>query len=576
MLRSVPVPFQAILWPLLGAALLVAVGRLLPAWLRRVVAAAAAGASLAAVWSLRSGPLERIELPWIPLNFFRGGPALLPGGLGVAAALALATVAVALALGIGGRQSRNPWHALLLVLLSGALATALAGNLLALAMGSALMDLALIGLALWCSEPSEGDEDRLSCGPLALSTAIPGLVATLVLVLCALRLDTEVGHTSLSARQFPESILLLTGIAALLRSLIFPLHARQVRSAAGAAALLLPTGAGLYLLARVQAVAPVISESTLPRVLAGLALLAGGLLAWSGSAAAGRQTGRSLGGLWQGLLVHQVGLGLLFALTLPGRAPWPLLSLLLGLALLALWWDAPAEGVSVSLPAWAQAVLQRVEPWRRQLAEGLPGVPRWRDSWVTRRGAVLLPALALASLAGLPFTAGARARSALYVALLRSGNSGLLTLLLADAMLAAGLWLGLRSLFAQMRRPRPLALLAMLFLAAVLLLAGLGGGERLGWHAVRIRDVSAWGMGLLYLLPWLVGIWLASLAARWRKVASLVHSLLRLDWLDGAASRMGRYLEGAGYWLSQVGEGEGWWGWALIILALGAIFLSGR
>jgi len=106
--------------------------------------------------------------------------------------------------------------------------------------------------------------------------------------------------------------------------------------------------------------------------------------------------------------------------------------------------------------------------------------------------------------------------------------------------------------------------------------AGLGGGERVGWHAVHIRDVSAWGMGLLYILPWLVGIWLASLAARWRRVAPLVQSVVELDWLYRVLGKIGRYLEGAGYWLGQVGEGEGWWGWALIILALGAIFLSGR
>ena len=93
---------------------------------------------------------------------------------------------------------------------------------------------------------------------------------------------------------------------------------------------------------------------------------------------------------------------------------------------------------------------------------------------------------------------------------------------------------------------------------------------------MRIQGVSPWGMGLLYFLPWLVGIWLASLATRWRRVTPLVQSILGLDWLYRAAGRVGRYVGAVGYWLGQVGEGEGWWGWALIILALGAIFLSGR
>ena len=201
MLRSVPVPFQAILWPLIGAVLLLAIGRLLPAWGRRLLAAAAAGASLAAVWSLRAGALERFEIAWAPLNLFRVGPALAAGGLGVPAALVLATVAVALALGVGGQQARNPWHALLLVLLAGALTTTLAANVLTLAMGGALMDLALIGLALWCGERCErsdageasgADEPGHLCQPLRLTTAVPGLAATLVLVLCAVRLDAEV------------------------------------------------------------------------------------------------------------------------------------------------------------------------------------------------------------------------------------------------------------------------------------------------------------------------------------------------------------------------------------------------
>jgi len=579
MLRSVPVPIQAILWPLLGAVLLLAIGRLLPDWLRRLLAAAAAGASLAAVWSLRSAGLERAEIPWVPVNLFRAGPVLSTDGLAVPAAIALATVTVALVLGIGGLQARNPWHGLLLVLLAGALTTTLAANLLTLAMGSALMDLALIGLALWCGERSEGSDASEHGGSwqsLALSTAIPGLAATLVLVLCALRLDAEVGHTAFPGRQIPSSILLLVGVAAILRAQVFPLHPRQMHGATSAAALLLPTGAGLCLLARVQAVAPVIPATGLPAVLASLALLAGGLLAWSGSAAAGRQPALGLGGLWRGLLIHQVGAGLLFALVLPGTSPWPLLSLLLALALLAVWWNAEQDAAPLPTPAWLESVGQRIEPWRRQLTERLPSLARWRGSWLAERGAVLLPALALASLAGLPFTAGARARWPLYAALLQDGNPSLLGLLVADTFLAAALWLGLRSLLKTDRRPRPLSLLGMVLLAAVLMLAGLGGGERVGWHAVRIQGVSPWGMGLLYILPWIVGIWLALLAPHWRRVAPVVQSIVGLDWLYRAASWIGHMLETAGYWLSQVGEGEGWWGWAFIILALGAIFLSGR
>jgi hypothetical protein len=587
MLRSLPVPFQAILWPLFGAVLILATGRLLPAWVRRLLAGAAAAASLAAIWSLRSGGAERVQLDWSPLNLFRAGPALSAGDIALPAALALASVAVALALGIGGRQPRSPWHGLLLILLAGALTTTLAANLLTLAIGSALMDLALMGLALWCGQRSEDAEDSERRPLLALTAALPGLAATLILVLCALRLDAEVGHTSFPARQIPPSVLVLLGVAAILRTQIFPLHPRRVRGAAGAAALLLPAGAGLYLLARVQAVAPVIPAEALPALLGSLALLAGGLLAWSGSAAARRQSGGGPGALWRGLLIHQVGAGLLFALVLPGTSPWPLLSLMLALALLAVWWDADTVVAPFTLPARLQSARQwvgqrvgpRLEPWwqhrQQQLAERFGFLARWRDSWIARRGAVLLPALAVASLAGLPLTAGARARWPLYAALLQDGNPHLWSLLVADTFLAAGLWLGLSDLFTPARRLRPLALVGMLFLAAVLLLSGMGAGQGLGWQPVHIRGVSAWGMGLLYIVPWLVGIWLASLGLRWRQIAPLVQSIVGLDWLYRALGRLGSILEGAGYWLGQVGEGEGWWGWALIILALAAIFLTG-
>jgi hypothetical protein len=584
MLRSVPVPFQAILWPLLGAVLCLAVGRLLPAWLRRVLTAAAAGASLVVIWSLRSGGLERVELSWVPLNIFRAGLTISTAGLAVPAALVLATVAFALALGIGGRQARDPWLGLLLFLLAGALTLTLAANLLTMAIGSALLDLTLIALALWCDESSDEADPGRTCRPLPLTAAVPGLASTLVLVLCALRLDAEVGHTMIPARQIPAPILLLAGVAGLLRAQVFPLHARHVKGPTGAAALLLPTGAGLYLLARAQAVAPIIPTEGVPALLGSLALLAGGLIAWSGGAAARQILGQEPGGLWHGLSIHQVGGGLLFVLLLPRMSPWPMLSMLLALALLALWWGANRDALPLALPAWIQPVRQRLEPWRlqqfepwrQQLSERLPSLLRRLGSWLARRGAVLLPALAIVSLAGLPLTAGARARWPLYAALLRDRNPALLALLVADALLAAGLWLGLRSLSTSTRHPRPLSLFGMLFLAAVLIVAGLGGGERVGWQAVRISDVSALGMGLLYILPWLAGIWLASLAARWSRVAPMVRSIVGLDWLFRAASRIGHYLEGVGYWLGQVGEGEGWWGWALIILALGAIFLTGR
>jgi hypothetical protein len=49
-----------------------------------------------------------------------------------------------------------------------------------------------------------------------------------------------------------------------------------------------------------------------------------------------------------------------------------------------------------------------------------------------------------------------------------------------------------------------------------------------------------------------------------------------LDWFYRAAGWLGERLVSAVHWLGRAGEGEGWWGWALIVVALGTIFLLGR
>jgi hypothetical protein len=88
--------------------------------------------------------------------------------------------------------------------------------------------------------------------------------------------------------------------------------------------------------------------------------------------------------------------------------------------------------------------------------------------------------------------------------------------------------------------------------------------------------VSRWGLGLLYVLPWLVGAWLSRAS---RSVGSLVARIRREVGLDrwfGGLAQVGQRAVTAVYWLGSVGEGEGWWGWALIILALAALFLAGR
>ena len=76
MIESIPVPLRAILWPMVGAAIVLVAGRYLPNWVRRLLAAGTALASWLALWQLRAADVEQITLSWEPINLFRMGPVL--------------------------------------------------------------------------------------------------------------------------------------------------------------------------------------------------------------------------------------------------------------------------------------------------------------------------------------------------------------------------------------------------------------------------------------------------------------------------------------------------------------------
>jgi hypothetical protein len=580
MLNSIPVPLQAIFWPLAGAVFTLVLSRLLPNWAHRLLAMAAALASLAALWSLRAGTVERVEIIWVPLQFFRMSPALYPDGLSLLVGIMLAGVTSAMVLSIRGREARRTsWHSLMLVALAGCLAATMAANLLALALGSALIDLALIAIAILAASDAESSQRM----PVRLT--VPGVASTLVLFWGALQMDTQVGHASFLSQNQPEGTLVLVGVAGMLRSLVFPLHPRGLRTPEIAASLLLPVGVGGYLLVRVQALAPALSARPWAMIVAAIGLLGGGLLVWSASSdlSLRRDDASVSGRIWSGVLVHQTGVLLGFVLFLAGATPWPLLSLVLALGILIVWWDGVAgteEGAGSGGPAWLG---QRIQTWggraRSSAAVRFSRLECWRDSWFGRYGKGLLPAIALASLAAVPLTVGARGRWYLYAAWLQRGNTSLLVALAADTFLAAGLWIALGSSLAQARkhRPRVPTLLASIALAIPIVVLGIAPGvlgQGMGFRNAERSTVSAWGLGILYVLPWLLGVWLARMRGRLRDPLQRVYDVVNLDWLYRAASWVGQRLIGSIYWLGKVGEGEGWWGWALIVLAIGVILLT--
>jgi hypothetical protein len=519
------------------------------------------------------------------------------------------------------------WHGLMLIALAGCLTMIMSANLLTLALGSALLDLALLSASLWSGD-SGGPASSIRLGVVA-----PGVASTLLILLSALQMDAQVGHTLFLARNLPERVWLLVGLAGMLRALVYPLHPRGARSPAAIATVILPVGAGLYLLARVQALSPVLSGHRWAMIVAVLALLAGGLIAWSsqarrtdsvhGTADSADQPVWNWGTLWPGTLIYQTGVALAFVLLMPGVTPWPLVSLALAMGTLAIWWDGTRDAQAVSEAVNALADEQREPGGWRPIARSVEWLGRHARSWrgtaksyvearfprlkwgsISRLGRLvepLLPMIALASLVGLPLTVGAHGRWPLYAAWLKKGDPTLLLTLAADTFVAAALWMVLHATWKQMHQQpprqarwvRPSALWAVLVLILMVLLFGFAPSllnadqsdlRSLGLKAADISGVSAWGLGLLYVLPWLVGAWLARVTrmraddVRNPEVRALVRvgEVLHLGWFYRLAGWLGRGLEGAIYWLGQVGEGDGWWGWALIVLAVGAILFTAR
>jgi hypothetical protein len=338
--------------------------------------------------------------------------------------------------------------------------------------------------------------------------------------------------------------------------------------------------------------------------LAVIALLAGGLLAWSQSAGLRggepRLPSSNAGfGFWPGSLVYQTAYTLAFVLLLTAGTPWPLVGLILCLAALVVWWAGSLEAEELPHSRGSEWIARQVRPrWAvvqsylakqfsrllRRKGTDHPGFP------FSRYGKILLPSIALASLAGMPFTVGARGRWPYYAAWLKRGDPAVLVALAADVFFCAGLWTAFTMVLQPVgeHRPRPAPALATFVLVLGVVILGIAPGivsdglaaggpqsASSGEPGYPSGGVSVWGLGFLYVLPWLLGAWLARMRRRLRDVPERLQTVVGLDWLYHALDWLGQRLLGALHWLSQVGEGEGWWGWALIVLALGVLLLAG-
>jgi len=285
---------------------------------------------------------------------------------------------------------------------------------------------------------------------------------------------------------------------------------------------------------------------------------------------------------WPAALIHRAGYAIFFAALVPAAPLWPLASMLLPLALLTIGWDLLLDETPAPRAAWIAAFQERVAPWWHPWQARLTGRWRWIARWQAwRPGRYLLPLaliLAFLSLLGFPFTVGMRDRWPLYAALLRHQSPWLVLVLIADAWLAAGIWRVARGRPAWLRRERPpafLSLFALVVLALTIVAGGLAPGF-LGLAPAGTGRVSGWGLGFFVLLPWLIGAWFGRLDGQLARYIALARRFVTLDWLYTWAGRVAGALLGFFYWLGRVAEGAGWWGWALIMLALGAALLAVR
>ncbi len=580
--------WPAILWPFAGAIALVATGRLWPGWLRRLTALAVSLASFLHLWSLRSSIGDRTEIFWEPLNFFRTGLLWRVDGLSLLIGLTLAAlVAMAVLVERGSESGSAAWSGLLLAALAGALATETGANLLTLALGSGWIDLVLIVMAL-----AIGDDT----GRVLWRVAVPGVVSTLVLIAGAVQMSAQVGTVSLAAQNIPVQMVAWLSVAGMLRLMVFPIHPRGVHHPETTVPSALAIGVGGYLLARAQAIGPGLGGYSGMLKVGIMALLAGGILAWTGLAGSARrpdqaqdeqiaaEENKGSQAFLLGVVVHQTGWILIVVSLLKGGVAWVVSAVVLALAVLTLWegrWQVrePAPWLS-----WGTGISRMVHRWWDRVASGIaPGfVETWQRarSWL-RGGAWWLPAVALASMAGFPLTAGALGRWSAYGALLREGNARtLLVVLVADTLLVAGLGLAFRRFLQRADQSvRASFVIAGFVFDILLVIIGIASGslsKRLSIEPVPGPGVSVWGLGLVYGLPWLVGGWLAYAGRRWKRILAHGQRIVGLDWLFEGASWLGRQVVHGLHWLSQVGEGEGWLGWALIFLSLGAILFLAR
>lgn len=526
---------------LLGGALVVTASRLLRLRYPDEIASVASLLALAAMLPLVAPqPVETLVSSWQPVSVF-GAPASLRVDrlswlTGLTAILACAGTALT-GLAHPGQRRFAP-RALALGMTAALVASAFAANLLTVALAWGLFD-ALFAIGV-LTRGSESRAARRAAFAIGFNTA-----ATICLWIAALFVGQADRSTYWHLTELPETARDLLTLAAVLRLGLYPLSQwlpTGQEDTPGRLALLyiLPPLAGLNVLIRLADIGA-LSQNGVWAWLAALSMIVGGALAWL--------RGRSRDAL------PSLSLSCVGAVVLGGMLGGVVAS--------------PAAILVNGAISWALAMVA---------LNASRGFDRDRPWWS------LAYALPIATLVGLPGSVGFAARSGLIAGVANAGDGLIVAVSLIGETLTFGALMrvvtapaigeapaGLRSILAQA------AALALVTLPAFLLPAfGRSFAPELAppSFAVVLPAIGLAG-GIAAVLPIALALALEGYARGRAPSRFNLAGLIGLEWLYGLVFQLVNWVARNLSGLAALLEGEGAMLWALLILIVGYVVLSG-
>ncbi len=508
------------------------------------VASAAALLALVAIMLLAVPDLpvrETLISSWQPTSVF-GTPVALRVDrvdwmIGLVATLACGATALA-GIAYPGRRRFGP-RALALGMTAGLVAAAFSANVLTLALAWGLFDAFFVIAALM-----QGDEP--AAGRRAAFAVGFNIAATLCLWIAALAINQDNESQYWHLTQLPERARQFLALAAVLRLGLYPFSqwlSAEREDVPGRVALLyvLPPLAGLHLLIRMASLDALPQE---PAAIwfAALSVLAGGALAWWRGASQDALPYLSLSTL-----------GIVVFAGIAGRTS-----------------TAPQAILSSGAVSWALAIVML------SLNHGFHRRALW---WSFGQ------ALAVATLVGIPASAGFAVRTSLASAIAWGGNVLLLMCLLAGETLTFATMARLLTTPNPSKIPRSWRDIASLASAIALvalppfLLPAIARRAVPAIappaFAVVLPDLGVPG-SVMFILPLALAVMLEWLR-RERRIGMHVNPtrLLSLDWLYHLIFRLANVVASALNRLSAAIEGEGAVVWALLILFAAYVVLTG-